>query len=93
LPPFFSEVFYRQRMSSDTYESGVFRIYSAPVPLWLATTDADDVEMRTDLVTELVNKGMKGSDARREAVQILAEQYPYGSRYEINTKRGTRDAA
>lgn len=93
LPPFFSEVFYRQRMKSDNFESGVFRIYSAPVPLWLATTDSDDVEMRNDLVIELIDDGLDGPEARRRAVQILADRYPYGSRYQIDDQEGETHAA
>lgn len=87
LPPFFSEVFYRQRMKNENYESGVFRIYSAPVPLWIATTDPDDVEMRTKRVRELVNSGVGSSDARRIALTELAEIYPYGSRYQLDEEQ------
>lgn len=93
LPPFFSEVFYRQRMKTDNFESGVFRIYSAPVPLWLATTDADDVEMRNEYVTNFINSGMPAAEARREAVVILASQYPYGSRYQIDSHEGLGNVA
>jgi len=88
LPPFFSEIFYRQKMTTEHFESGVFRIYSAPVPLWLATTDADDVEKRNEIVTEFINQGMPAAKARREAIQILASQYPFGSRYEIESGEG-----
>lgn len=88
LPPFFSEIFYRQKMTTEHFESGVFRIYSAPVPLWLATTDADDVEKRNEIVTEFINQGMPAAEARREAIQILASQYPFGSRYEIEPGEG-----
>lgn len=93
LPPFFSEVFYRQRMQNDNYESGVFRLYSAPVPLWLATTDADDVEKRNDLVVQLISDGMPAAEARRQAVQALADEFPYGSRYEFTNHEDSQNAA
>lgn len=84
LPPFFSEVFYRQRLQNDSYESGVFRIYSAPVPLWIATTDADDVELRNNRVIEYLNAGLSSAEARRRSIVDLAEKYPFGSRYQLD---------
>lgn len=83
LPPFFSEIFYRQRLNSDRYYSGVFRLYSAPVPLWIATSDPIDKTRRKNLIEEKLKAGVDPSEARRQAIRELAEQYPYGSRYEV----------
>lgn len=84
LPPFFSEVFYRQKLSTDRFYSGVFRIYSAPVPLWIATTDADDVELRRERVAAYIGSGLSPTEARRRSIVDLASEYPYGSRYQID---------
>jgi hypothetical protein len=84
-PPFFSECCYRLRTPQNKFNTGKFRLFSAPVPLWLATSDGDDVVERDRLTTELMkSKNLPIHVARLEAVKQLAEKYPYGVRYETS---------
>lgn len=83
VPPFYSEIMYRRRLQSDAYDTGCVRLTSAPVPLWLATSDKVDFKMREDLTNKYHNEGMSFNEARLKAVLECAEKYPYGARYEV----------
>ncbi|QOD01607.1 VirB4 family type IV secretion system protein [Pseudomonas putida] len=82
LPPMYSEVFYRMRTSQSLYYSGVFRLFSAPMTLWIASSHPDDYNMREIKAKELVEKlGIDGSDARQKAIIELSKTHPCGARY------------
>lgn len=82
LPPMYSEVFYRMRTSQSLYYSGVFRLFSSPMTLWIASSHPDDYNMRELKAKEL----MKDHDyeeyiARQKAIIALSKTHPYGARY------------
>lgn len=82
LPPMYSEVFYRMRTSQSLYYSGVFRLFSSPMTLWIASSHPDDYRMRELKAEELVNQhGYEESLARQKAIIALASTHPYGARY------------
>ncbi|MBM5458786.1 hypothetical protein H8F21_14555 [Pseudomonas sp. P66] len=82
LPPMYSEVFYRMRTSQSLYYSGVFRLFSAPMTLWIASSHPDDYNMRELKAKELVETlRLEPSDARQKAIIELSKTHPFGARY------------
>jgi hypothetical protein len=82
LPPIFSEVFYRLRTSQNIFYSGVFRLFSSPMTLWIASSHPDDYAMREKKTEELVAElGIPSSIARQRAISALAKTHPFGARY------------
>ena len=82
LPPIFSEVFYRIRNKQNQFYSGVFRLFSSPMTLWVASSHPDDYQMR-ELRTEEIAKeqDIPASLARQKAISQLAKSHPFGARY------------
>jgi hypothetical protein len=86
-PPFYSEVFYRFRNRKDTFENGIFRVYSSSVLLWASTTNAVDVDIRDELISELmVSNKLSRNKATAEACKKLAVKMPYGSELMVHDK-------
>lgn len=82
LPPMYSEVFYRMRTKQGRYYSGVFRLFSTPMTLWIASSHPDDYRMRELKTTEIVERDrIDESTARQQAVLELSKTHPYGARY------------
>lgn len=82
LPPMYSEVFYRMRTSASLYYSGVFRLFSAPMTLWIASSHPDDYNLREIKTTEIVRETqLDESLARQQAIIALSKTHPYGARY------------
>lgn len=82
LPPMYSEVFYRMRTSQSLYYSGVFRLFSAPMTLWIASSHPDDYNMRELKAKEIVeSERLEESEARQQAIIQLSKTHPYGARY------------
>ena len=82
LPPMYSEVFYRMRSKQGLYYSGVFRLFSSPMTLWIASSHPDDYNMRELKAAEIVEKeGVDASEARQSAIVALSKTHPYGARY------------
>lgn len=82
LPPMYSEVFYRMRTSQSLYYSGVFRLFSAPMTLWIASSHPDDYRMRELRTEAIVNEQrIESSVARQQAIIDLSKTHPYGARY------------
>jgi len=84
LPPIFSEVFYRIRNKQNQFYSGVFRLFSSPMTLWVASSHPDDYQMR-ELRTEEISKKLDipASKARQKAISELAKSHPFGARYHV----------
>jgi len=85
LPPIFSEVFYRIRNKQNQFYSGVFRLFSSPMTLWVASSHPDDYQMR-ELKTEEISKKLDipESQARQKAISELAKSHPFGARYHVS---------
>lgn len=82
LPPMYSEVFYRIRTKQNRYYSGVFRLFSSPMTLWIASSSSEDFEMRDAKTQEYMDRdGLDISSARQKAIIELSKIYPYGVRY------------
>lgn len=87
LPPMYSEVFYRMRTSQSLYYSGVFRLFSSPMTLWIASSHPDDYNMRelkaNAIVKQRASEGQpcEAYVARQEAIVALSKTHPYGARY------------
>lgn len=86
LPPIFSEVFYRLRTKSNKFYSGVFRLFSTPVTIWVASSSPDDFYMREKETAEQSRlHGYSESEARRRAIIKLSKSHPYGARYNVSS--------
>lgn len=84
LPPIFSEVFYRLRTTQNQFYSGVFRIFAAPMTLWIASSHPDDFEMRERKTEAIIAAtGLEPSLARQRAVSELAKSHPFGARFNV----------
>jgi len=82
LPPMYSEVFYRMRTTQSLYYSGVYRLFSSPMTLWIASSHPDDYRMRELRTEEIVNEQrIESSIARQKAIIDLSKTHPYGARY------------
>jgi hypothetical protein len=82
LPPFYSECFYRLRTATNQPYSGIFRLYSSPVAIWLASTEPSDITLRERTIkNHLSDSNGDRITATRRAVRQLSQEYPYGSRY------------
>ncbi|KIL03213.1 hypothetical protein QX25_18760 (plasmid) [Stutzerimonas stutzeri] len=82
LPPMYSEVFYRMRTKQGLYYSGVFRLFSSPMTLWIASSNPDDHNMRELKTEEIVHReNIDSSSARQRAIVALSKTHPYGARY------------
>jgi hypothetical protein len=83
LPPMYSEVFYRMRTSQNLYYSGVFRLFSSPMTLWIASSHPDDYRMRELKAKELMEQNGYADEAtaRQKAIIALSSTHPYGARY------------
>ncbi|MEQ9223829.1 MAG: TraC family protein [Salinisphaeraceae bacterium] len=82
VTPFYTEFLYLARTTDNRNYTGSVRLYSNPVTLWLSSTQPDDRTMREDRINAYLKKGLEPQEARRRAIVELAEEYPYGSRYE-----------
>lgn len=80
-PPFFSEIFYLMIHKKGPLVPSKIRLYSNPVGLWMASTDPHDVQARDDLRDKFVANGDPARTAMRKAIQTLAQEMPYGSRF------------
>ncbi|MNJ69960.1 hypothetical protein D3C77_663700 [compost metagenome] len=70
------------RTSQSLYYSGVFRLFSAPMTLWIASSHPDDYNMRELKAKELVETlRLEPSDARQKAIIELSKTHPFGARY------------
>jgi len=87
LPPYYTEFLYRFRRMTGDFRSGTVRLYSNPVSLWLSTTAPGDKALRSDYTKEYRNKGYAMRDARRMAIEQLAYEYPFGSKFPPRTRR------
>ncbi|MGF6282229.1 hypothetical protein ABH908_000286 [Pseudomonas frederiksbergensis] len=81
LPPMYSEVFYRIRTSQSLYYSGVYRLFSSPMTLWIASSHPDDYRMRELKTQELMGQYGDETLARQKAISSLSTTHPYGARY------------
>jgi hypothetical protein len=81
-PPYFGELFYRMRTRSDNYLSGVLRLCSPALCLWIASTSPADKQLRDNKQAENIKKGFNEIESRRMAIKQLAELYPFGADHE-----------
>lgn len=80
-PPFFGELFYRMRTNKDNYISGVLRLCSPSLCLWIGSSSPRDQNLRERRQMELMKSGLDASEARRKSLLELAKEYPYGVEY------------
>jgi type IV secretory pathway VirB4 component len=84
LPPIFSEVFYRIRTKQNIFYSGVFRLFSSPMTLWVASSHPDDFQMRETKTQEIVRElDIPEALARQKAISTLSKSHPFGARYHV----------
>lgn len=84
LPPIFSEVFYRIRTKQNQFYSGVFRLFSSPMTLWISSSHPDDFQLREVKTREIADaQGITDSLARQKAISMLAKSHPFGARYHV----------
>jgi hypothetical protein len=82
-PPYFGELFYRMRTVKDSYLSGVLRLCSPSLCLWIATTSPADQQLRENKQAYYKERGHNEIESRRLAIKELAEMYPYGAEHEL----------
>jgi hypothetical protein len=82
LPPFFTEMLYVQRRVGGN-NGGKVRIFSAPLPLWISSTQPDDRALRAEIAKKFIAEGLDPKEAKKRAIIELAGRYPYGSKYKF----------
>lgn len=82
VPPFYTEFLYVARTVASKNYFGAVRLYSNPVTLWLSSTHPLDRKARQERVDKKLAENIPPKEARRRAILELAEEYPYGSRYD-----------
>lgn len=82
VPPFYTEFLYVARTTASKNYFGAVRLYSNPVTLWLSSTHPLDRKARQERIDKKVAENIPPKEARRRAILELAQEYPYGSRYD-----------
>jgi hypothetical protein len=78
-PPYFGELFYRMRTRKDSYISGVLRLCSPSICLWIASTNPADKQLRDNKQSDYLKRDFNEIEARRLAIKELATTHPYGA--------------